>query len=1115
RDSAVFNPTLLSAVNIHPDSAAVFPLLLGNAGSTNEFRNYLLSVVQQTNPDGLVVSVNGVIIENAINLTLPPGGGVQVMVTVKRGPLAYDYEGVQLFMQPECEPDPLHNGNFQLAATANITVHFLKPCSQVNITQPEPGWLINSSNRDTMQVSIAGYDASHPSLQNIKLQYRPSLKSNERSDNPEFFANAGIDASGKVRSINFVGLPVIPFSLAAKLQQRKTAAVEINSSFCESGYLMLNSYAKQTPKKYHLLTSYVNGSAQPAVTTQYLTTEESKVRYLQAERTADAKETPVKQRAAVLKSTTGLRWATEIIEDDPKSSWFTFKTLTKESLTGTNTFTVPWVVTGVDDGVYDIRAVTTCGGNTIDGTSVLITGTIDQTASMVQGLPQPVSGILTGNEQIAVSFTEQVQCYGLNTTNNIQLYYGSGPQSGQPIDINFTCDGRTIVITPNIADRFIENQVLKAIVKRVKDLHGNTMKVPVGTSYTDSLSWEFVVQKSPVRWQGGDITIVKYPDETVQVTRQLVNSSGFPNSYFIRNIPYWLSVSSTAGTVPNQGNVPITFTIGTGLANGEYEVTITDSTMYGDQPLRVHVQVVCRPPNWIVDEAGFEYSMNIVGELFIDTAACQNTNDLVGVFVGQQLRGAAQLKQLNSSTFRVFITVYSDSVSGESLQMRVWDSSSCNEYGQIIEQFTFSSNAVLGTIGNPVRITATNQMIQQYSMKSGWTWISFNSKKADMSVSSVLSGLHPAPDKDIIKDQTSHAQFTSTGIWFGSLDTIRNEKMYLLKLTKKDSLSHVGYPVQPASSPIFLNAGWNYIGYLPQGSTDVNSALASLQPQNGDIIKSQFAFAIYDTAFGWFGDLPYMIPRLGYFIKISRQDTLIYPDVSSKAALPVIANLEPYKTIAGQPDWTINANDYQYSMSVVAKLAKGIVDSIKENIAVGLFAGNVCRGFAAPLYDAFKCRYLFYLTIYGNEPVGDSLLFRVYDAKTKHVLALMKGIRFEADKLTGNYNEAHEITGIPLAVQDGRIIPAEFSLSANYPNPFNPTTTIAFALPVESDVTITIYNIMGERVKQIVNGHEQAGFYSVVWDGRNDYSNIVASGVYIYSMKAGKYQATRKLTFIK
>ncbi len=103
----------------------------------------------------------------------------------------------------------------------------------------------------------------------------------------------------------------------------------------------------------------------------------------------------------------------------------------------------------------------------------------------------------------------------------------------------------------------------------------------------------------------------------------------------------------------------------------------------------------------------------------------------------------------------------------------------------------------------------------------------------------------------------------------------------------------------------------------------------------------------------------------------------------------------------------------------------------------------------------------------------------------------------------------------PLALGENGKIPTTFDISQNYPNPFNPTTTIKYQIPKSVDVTLTIYNILGQKVRTLVNKKMEPGYYKVVWDGRNDYGVKVASGIYLYRIKAGDFVQTRKMILMK
>jgi hypothetical protein len=89
-------------------------------------------------------------------------------------------------------------------------------------------------------------------------------------------------------------------------------------------------------------------------------------------------------------------------------------------------------------------------------------------------------------------------------------------------------------------------------------------------------------------------------------------------------------------------------------------------------------------------------------------------------------------------------------------------------------------------------------------------------------------------------------------------------------------------------------------------------------------------------------------------------------------------------------------------------------------------------------------------------------------------------------------------------------VPAEFSLSQNYPNPFNPTTVIHYQLPVNSFVTLKIYDILGREVATLINGRQSAGYYNATFKATN-----LPSGVYFYRLQAGTYSATKKLLLLK
>jgi hypothetical protein len=99
--------------------------------------------------------------------------------------------------------------------------------------------------------------------------------------------------------------------------------------------------------------------------------------------------------------------------------------------------------------------------------------------------------------------------------------------------------------------------------------------------------------------------------------------------------------------------------------------------------------------------------------------------------------------------------------------------------------------------------------------------------------------------------------------------------------------------------------------------------------------------------------------------------------------------------------------------------------------------------------------------------------------------------------------------------QSTQDLPKTFTLFPNYPNPFNPDTYIEYALPSNCQVTLVIYNILGQKVRTLINSYQDAGFKSVRWNGEDDSGDQVSAGVYFYSIKADNFSQTKKMLLLK
>ncbi len=116
----------------------------------------------------------------------------------------------------------------------------------------------------------------------------------------------------------------------------------------------------------------------------------------------------------------------------------------------------------------------------------------------------------------------------------------------------------------------------------------------------------------------------------------------------------------------------------------------------------------------------------------------------------------------------------------------------------------------------------------------------------------------------------------------------------------------------------------------------------------------------------------------------------------------------------------------------------------------------------------------------------------------------------------GNESDfSNEIEVLVTGIDDRSGVPTIYALDQNYPNPFNPSTVINYQLPSSANTKIVIYNVIGQEVRSLVNGYEPAGYQQTVWNGRDNFGNVVSAGIYFYKLTAGDFVDIKKMVFVK
>ncbi len=125
-------------------------------------------------------------------------------------------------------------------------------------------------------------------------------------------------------------------------------------------------------------------------------------------------------------------------------------------------------------------------------------------------------------------------------------------------------------------------------------------------------------------------------------------------------------------------------------------------------------------------------------------------------------------------------------------------------------------------------------------------------------------------------------------------------------------------------------------------------------------------------------------------------------------------------------------------------------------------------------------------------------------------------VQNDAERMVIQAVQAPVPAGTPVISETpGSVMPDRFQLSQNYPNPFNPETSISFSIPNQSTVKLEVFNVLGQRVRTLVDGQLAAGEHILQWNSRNSNGLPVASGVYFYRLTAGGQTVTRKMLLLK
>ena len=249
----------------------------------------------------------------------------------------------------------------------------------------------------------------------------------------------------------------------------------------------------------------------------------------------------------------------------------------------------------------------------------------------------------------------------------------------------------------------------------------------------------------------------------------------------------------------------------------------------------------------------------------------------------------------------------------------------------------------------------------RYNLAKGWNWMSVNVGCKDLNNLPAL--LAPIGSMATVFEGKD-AGLTYNYEWIGDLTSVNPNSMYRMNTKIKNSLNIEGVPVDPSSSTITINPGWNWIGYTPTEELSLDAALSSLAISEGDIIKSQSVFAVYDGTV-WVGNLKTLKPGLGYQYYSDVTKSFNYATSQNDVVSEISIDLGNEEMANSR--WSCDLHQYPDNMATLAK----IENADGGQYEIGVFVDGVCRGISTQVDS------LYHIMIYGDEPV--ELSFKILD----------------------------------------------------------------------------------------------------------------------------------------
>jgi hypothetical protein len=387
---------------------------------------------------------------------------------------------------------------------------------------------------------------------------------------------------------------------------------------------------------------------------------------------------------------------------------------------------------------------------------------------------------------------------------------------------------------------------------------------------------------------------------------------------------------------------------------------------------------------------------------------------------------------------------------------------------------------ILSVVNGPVH------SIRVIPLRFGWNLISANLQPDEVDIPTNLSDLVDAGIVLMVKDDEGH--YYSPERDFSNLPDWLVSEAYWIKVNETCQFSVDGMTVM-SDTPLALHEGWQAISYYPRRPVDGIIALSNVADRL--VIAKDIYGNFYLPALN-FSNLGMMQEGRGYQVKMTEAVELVYN--LQAGGLAGIRSTSVYEMPGRYPIHPPTGSN----MSLLIE-----ADGLTDGTDVGVFSGDVLVG--CGVVHNFRAG----IAVWGDDPAttgldgaveGAALQVRLLDdAGEKAVFAVEKvgELRYSTDGLT-----------IASIVTEAS--PTGFGLIESFPNPFNSTIHLGYALPEAVNVHLGVYDLSGRLVEELVSQRQEAGKYRLVWSGEGS-----ATGLYLVRLNAGEHVQTQRILLVK